>query len=85
MSVPQDAFVYALDTENGELIWSYETGAEVSSAPAVGGGVVYVTSLDRHVYALAAENGGAALAVPNRRRDGFFAYAGRRRRLRRIA
>jgi outer membrane protein assembly factor BamB len=39
------------------LKWSYTTGLEVYSSPAVTNGVVYVGSDDNHVYALSASSG----------------------------
>ena len=39
------------------LKWSYQTGSEVYSSPAVASGVVYFTSADNHVYALKASTG----------------------------
>jgi outer membrane protein assembly factor BamB len=41
-----DDVVYALDAATGAFKWSYKTGNEVSSSPAVANGVVYVGSLD---------------------------------------
>ena len=37
---------------NPTLIWSYATGSNVFSSPAVDGGVVYIGSYDGNVYAL---------------------------------
>ena len=39
------------------LLWNYTTSGEVYSSPAVIKGVVYVGSLDGHIYALNATNG----------------------------
>ena len=39
------------------LKWSYTTGAQVFSSPAVANGVVYVGSVDGNVYALKASTG----------------------------
>jgi outer membrane protein assembly factor BamB len=39
------------------LLWTYKTGATVSSSPSVVDGVVYVGSLDRNLYALDAATG----------------------------
>ncbi|MDH5595131.1 MAG: PQQ-like beta-propeller repeat protein, partial [Candidatus Bathyarchaeota archaeon] len=39
------------------LIWNYTTGDAVASSPAVVGGVVYVGSYDRKIYALNASTG----------------------------
>ncbi len=41
----------------GDLVWRYETGDGVYSSPAVAGGVVYVGSGDRYLYALDAATG----------------------------
>ena len=42
---------------NGQLKWSYTTGSNVSSSPAIVNGIVYVGSYDHNVYALYANNG----------------------------
>ena len=42
---------------NPKELWSYTTGGEVLSSPAVVNGVVYVGSFDHDVYALNATNG----------------------------
>jgi outer membrane protein assembly factor BamB len=44
--------VYALDSTTGELRWTYLTGGEVYSSPAVAHGIVYVGSNDGKVYAI---------------------------------
>jgi outer membrane protein assembly factor BamB len=43
--------VYALKASTGALLWSYTTGNEVWSSPAVANGVVYVGGDDFKVYA----------------------------------
>ncbi|MDH5685540.1 MAG: PQQ-binding-like beta-propeller repeat protein [Hadesarchaea archaeon] len=54
-------YIYALDAENGELLWSYRTGWGGSPAedptPTVVGGKVYVGSWDNYFYCLDDENG----------------------------
>src|ERR1700730_170586 len=35
-----------------EQLWSFPTGDSIESAPAVGGGVVYLASTDEHLYAV---------------------------------
>lgn len=47
-------YVYCLDVSSGELKWRYRTRGPVVSSPSVEDGVVYVGSLDRKLYALAA-------------------------------
>ncbi len=49
--------VYALHANTGALLWSYPTGGEVLSSPAVVNGVVYFGSEDANVYALNASTG----------------------------
>ena len=49
--------MYALNAETGSKIWSYNTGNQVESSPAVISGVVYVGSDDGNVYALNASDG----------------------------
>ena len=43
--------------------WSYTTGGQVSSSPAVSGGIVYVGSDDHKVYAFGATTGGIKVTV----------------------
>ena len=47
--------VYALDSRTGELRWTFLTGGEVYSSPAVAYGVVYVGSNDGKLYAIGSE------------------------------
>jgi len=42
----------------GDLVWSFQTGGNVGSSPAVSGGYVYVGSCDDKVYCLDAATGG---------------------------
>jgi outer membrane protein assembly factor BamB len=44
--------------------WSYTTGSDVESSPAVANGVVYVGSEDGNVYALKASTGANVSALP---------------------
>jgi hypothetical protein len=39
-----DTRIYALNFSNGDIIWSYNTGGEVSSSPAIAEGMLFVTS-----------------------------------------
>ena len=49
--------MYALNASTGAKLWSYTTGSNVYSSPAVANGVVYVGSYDGNVYALKAGTG----------------------------
>ncbi|MCS7251410.1 MAG: serine/threonine-protein kinase [Anaerolineae bacterium] len=50
-----DGRLCALDARNGKLLWSFQTGGSIVSAPDWRDGVLYVTSMDCHVYALSME------------------------------
>jgi eukaryotic-like serine/threonine-protein kinase len=50
-------FVLPLNASTGTKLWSYTTGKQVLSSPAVANGVVYVGSFDNNVYALNAKTG----------------------------
>ncbi|RMD52079.1 MAG: hypothetical protein D6835_02520 [Candidatus Thermofonsia bacterium] len=54
-----DNKVVALDVETGELLWPepFETGHSIWGQPVLKDGVLYVSSLDRALHALDAENG----------------------------
>jgi outer membrane protein assembly factor BamB len=49
--------VYALDASTGHELWSQHAGRVVGMSPAVAGGVVYIGSDKRDLYALRAING----------------------------
>jgi outer membrane protein assembly factor BamB len=59
----EDKKVYALNGENGSLLWSYETGGSVFSSPSIadidndGKLEIVVGSDDKKIYALNGENG----------------------------
>jgi outer membrane protein assembly factor BamB len=53
-----DGKLYALDAATGNLKWSYQTGGEVASAPAVAGDLVFFGSYDHKIYALNTADGG---------------------------
>ena len=53
----QDNNVYAVDTADGSVIWSFATGDTVQGAPTVKDGVVYSTSYDGSLYAINANDG----------------------------
>jgi outer membrane protein assembly factor BamB len=53
-----DGKVYALDASDGDVIWTYQTGAPVWSSPAVSGdGKVCFGSLDHTVYCVDEDSG----------------------------
>ena len=49
---PQRTNLVAVSASTGDLLWRYKTDGEVSSSPAVVGGVVYIGSDDGYLYAL---------------------------------
>jgi eukaryotic-like serine/threonine-protein kinase len=53
----EDKNVYALNASTGAKLWSYTTGGDISSSPAVANGVVYIGSTDGNMYALNASTG----------------------------
>ena len=46
-----DEWIWAVDPTDGEVLWSYETGENVNTTPAVVNGWVYVASFDQNLYA----------------------------------
>jgi outer membrane protein assembly factor BamB len=46
-----DHKMYALDASTGNELWSYNTGDEVTSSPAVVNGELYFGSGDGNIYA----------------------------------
>jgi outer membrane protein assembly factor BamB len=55
-----DSNVYALNASTGALLWSFATGGNVISSPAVVNGVVYVGSGDHTLYAFGLPSPAAA-------------------------
>ena len=49
--------VHALNVEDGQIIWSFPTERIVAAQPAIYEQILYVTSHDRHLYVLDANNG----------------------------
>ncbi|HKG25436.1 MAG TPA: PQQ-binding-like beta-propeller repeat protein, partial [Thermomicrobiales bacterium] len=47
-----DHKLYAFDLKTGQERWHFTTEAAVNSSPAFANGLVYVGSLDAHVYAI---------------------------------
>jgi eukaryotic-like serine/threonine-protein kinase len=61
-----DGNVYALNAPTGARLWSFATGNEVESSPAVADGVVYAGSDNGNLYAFDLAGGLAAPARPSR-------------------
>jgi outer membrane protein assembly factor BamB len=52
-----DGFAYAVDAQNGKLVWKRDLGAKVTTSAAVKGKSVYIGTAQRHVYGVSAESG----------------------------
>ncbi len=52
-----DGFIYALNLENGNIVWKYQTDGDIYSSPVVDGNIVYFGSSDKKIYALNKNNG----------------------------
>lgn len=80
-----DGFLYAIDLDDGSLLWSLEIGGHLWSTPVTDGARLYVSSLDHHVYAVDIESrsvvwkadlGGSVADSPALSEDGTTLYAG---------
>lgn len=49
--------VMALDAEDGEILWQFETDGEVMPTPAIHDDHLYITTGDRHLYKLTLDEG----------------------------
>ncbi len=56
--------LFALDAQTGAKLWSYATGGEIYSSPAVAKDVVYIAGGDGNVAALKASDGGVVWNYP---------------------
>ena len=56
--------VYALNKADGNEIWSYPTGGAMYSSPAMANGVLYIGSMDSHVYAFGTAATQPGLNIP---------------------
>lgn len=52
-----DGFLYAVNPDNGLLLWKFQTGGQIWSSPIVEDNVVFVGSLDHTLYAIDIHNG----------------------------
>jgi outer membrane protein assembly factor BamB len=43
--------------ESGGVKWAFHTGAAIVASPAIADGVVYIPSMDAHLYAIDQETG----------------------------
>jgi outer membrane protein assembly factor BamB len=59
---PQNT-VYALSGAKGNVLWSYDNGAQANSPPVLANGLLYLGA-DTSVYALNAQNGAQVWRVP---------------------
>jgi outer membrane protein assembly factor BamB len=56
---------YALNAETGGLIWSFQTGGNIYSSPAIANGIAYFGAYDGKLYAVGASNDGGNIAIPD--------------------
>ena len=49
---PAGPYVISVDSNTGQEQWSFRTGGEIESSPAISGGTVYVGSKDGKLYAI---------------------------------
>lgn len=59
-----DGILHALDRKDGTEVWAFATGRDIWSTPVLADGILYVTSLDRHVYAVEADSGNLLWRFP---------------------
>jgi len=52
-----DGFAYALDAQDGKLVWKRDLGAKVTTSAAVKGNSVYLGTDKRHLYRLSTDSG----------------------------
>src|SRR5215831_376530 len=80
-----DGFAYAVDAQNGKLVWKRDLGEKVTTSAAVSGNSVYVGTAKRHIYRLSADSGeivgdATTEAKPSGRliptADSLFAFVG---------
>jgi outer membrane protein assembly factor BamB len=52
-----------LNAQTGDFIWSYQTGGNLYSSPAVVNGVLYVGSYDHKIYAIGESQTGSGIPM----------------------
>ena len=52
-----DGKLYALNTADGGLLWSFATGGQIDASPTISDGLLYVGSHDGKIYCLNASTG----------------------------
>ena len=52
-----DSCIYAINANNGDVLWKHKTGGRIRSTPLVNEGAVYVGSWDHFMYSFKASNG----------------------------
>ena len=60
-----DNKMYALNAQTGDFLWSYQTGGNVYSSPAVVDGVAYFGSYDGNVYAVGQLANSSGSTIPS--------------------
>jgi eukaryotic-like serine/threonine-protein kinase len=59
-----DGKVYAVSADKGDVLWTYQTGAQIRATPTLAEGVLYVGSWDSSMYALDAQTGALRWQTP---------------------
>jgi outer membrane protein assembly factor BamB len=56
---------YALDSESGNFLWSFQTNGYIYSSPAVVDGIAYFGAYDGNFYAVGQTANTSGAAIPN--------------------
>ena len=79
-----DGNLYALDAENGDMLWSFKTGHYIWAQPVLSDDAIFVASMDQSIYAIdrkgnqiwEQEQEGAVVGNPVLSDDGKLLFAG---------
>ncbi len=79
-----DGTLYALDAENGSLLWTFKTGHYLWAQPQIMNDVIYLGSMDHFVYAISLDGqeiwskelSGAVTGAPILNEDGSMLFVG---------